>query len=274
MISMRRAVVAAVTTKSRSDAPIPFVSADELVGELGRDGRRGALAFDGDGTLWSGDVGEDFFFGILDSGRVSDVATAEVTRIARERHIDASGSAAEIARRIYDAYLHGDFDEERVCEIMTWICAGWSYADATAFAIGLVDEAFESRINSAAKTVIAGARKQGHEIFVVSASPRPVVEAAAAVAGIGAPHVLAATAVLEGDRFATAVHRPIPYGAGKAAALRAALGDLPLLAAFGDNAFDVDMLAMAELPVAVRPKPRLLERAAAIPGIRQLADGA
>ncbi len=269
---MRRAV--AVTTKSPSDVSIPLVSADELLGELARDGRRGALAFDGDGTLWSGDVGEDFFFGILDSGRVTDVATAEVKRIAASERIDAEGNAAEVARRIYEAYLRGSFDEERVCEIMTWICAGWSREAVTDFTLGIVDGSFASRIHPEVKAVITGARTQGHEIFLVSASPRPIVEAAAAVAGIEAPHVLASTAVLEGDRFATSVHRPIPYGAGKAAALRSALSDLPLLASFGDNAFDVEMLAMAEKPVAVRPKPRLLARAASILGIRKLAHGA
>ncbi len=250
---------------------IPLVSVGDLVGELAGEHERGALAFDGDGTLWSGDVGEDFFFGILDSGRVSDVATAEVARIARESHIDARGNAAEVARRIYDAYLRGEFDEEHVCEIMTWISAGWSEEETTAFAIGLVGQAFASRIHPEVKAVIAAAKEHGHEIFVVSASPRPIVEAAAAVAGIAAATVIAATAVLEGAEFATSVHRPIPYGAGKASALRARLENRRLLAAFGDNAFDVDMLKLAERPIAVRPKARLVQRAGEIRGIRELA---
>jgi phosphoserine phosphatase len=77
--------------------------------------------------------------------------------------------------------------------------------------------------------------------------------------------------VLEGDRFAARVRRPIPYGAGKASALRNRIGDaLPLLAAFGDNAFDREMLSMSERPIAVRPKKRLLDLAGEIRGIRQL----
>jgi phosphoserine phosphatase len=106
---------------------------------------------------------------------------------------------------------------------------------------------------------------------VVSASPRPIVEAAASVMGISQANVIAATAVLEGDRFAASVHRPIPYGAGKASALRTRLGDLPLLAAFGDNAFDAEMLSASARPIAVRPKIRLLQRAPEIRGMRQLA---
>lgn len=245
------------------------VTAGDLARELGG-GPRGALAFDGDGTLWSGDVGEDFFFGVLDSGRLSDVAAEAITAVAKDAGVTEGGVPAETARRIYDAYLRGAFDEERVCELMTWVNAGWSAEATTRFVVDLVGRAFASRIHPEISAVLAAARAQGHEIFVVSASPRPIVEAAAAVCGIPAARVIAATAVLAGDRYAAEVHRPIPYGAGKAAALRAELGALPLLAAFGDNAFDAEMLAMSARPIAVRPKMRLVERASSIPGLRQL----
>jgi phosphoserine phosphatase len=68
------------------------------------------------------------------------------------------------------------------------------------------------------------------------------------------------------------VERPIPYGAGKMARLREAIGhDRPLYASFGDNGFDVALLAGASVPVAVRPKPRLRARAAEVPGLVELA---
>jgi phosphatidylglycerophosphatase C len=63
------------------------------------------------------------------------------------------------------------------------------------------------------------------------------------------------------------VVRPIPYGPGKVMQLRAKLGARPLYAAFGDNAFDVPMLREARIPVAIRPKPRLVERASEIPNL-------
>jgi phosphatidylglycerophosphatase C len=244
------------------------VTAEELTQELAGVGA-GAIAFDGDGTLWSGDVGEDFFYGILDE-RVTELAFSELRRAAEEASIDASGTATIVARRIYDAYLAGRFDEERVCELMTWICAGWKHDEVKTFVTGAIGHKFASRIHPEVKAVIEAASTRDLEVFVVSASPRPIVEAAAATAGIQAAHVLAATAVLEGDHFAAAVHRPIPYGAGKATALDKALGGLPLLAAFGDNAFDAEMLLMSARPIAVRPKPRLVERARTIPGIREL----
>ena len=264
------AAAAVVTTKSRSDLDLPTVASGDLAREIG--GQRGALAFDGDGTLWSGDVGEDFFFGVLDSGRLTDVAAEAIARVAHDAGVAPGAVPAETARRIYDAYLAGRFDEERVCELMTWINAGWSHVATTDFVVALVGKAFESRVHPEIAAVLAASRAEDHAVFVVSASPRPIVEAAAAVCGIASARVIAATAVLEGDRYAAAVHRPIPYGAGKAAALRAALGDLPLLAAFGDNAFDAEMLAMSERPIAVRPKQRLVDRAHEIPTMRVLTE--
>ncbi|HEX4514345.1 MAG TPA: haloacid dehalogenase-like hydrolase [Polyangiaceae bacterium] len=245
------------------------VAARDLALELAAS-PKGALSFDGDGTLWSGDVGEDFFYGILDSGKLSELAADAIMRAAAESGVTLGAGAALTARNIYDTYLAGRFDEERVCELMTWINAGWTATETTAFVTSVISEKFAARIHPEVRIVIDEARRAGHEIFVVSASPRPIVEAAAAIVGVPSTHVLAATAVLEGDRFAARVHRPIPYGAGKASALRSKIGALPLLAAFGDNAFDAEMLAMSERPIAVRPKARLLNLAHEIRGIRLL----
>ena len=65
--------------------------------------------------------------------------------------------------------------------------------------------------------------------------------------------------------------RPIPYGPGKVTRLRERIGTRPLYAAFGDNAFDVPMLREATVGVAVRPKPRLREKAHEVPGIVEIA---
>jgi phosphoserine phosphatase len=68
------------------------------------------------------------------------------------------------------------------------------------------------------------------------------------------------------------VHRPIPYAGGKVANLRARLGPTrPLYAAFGDNAFDIALLSEAFIPVAVRPKPRLRERAGEVKKLVEIA---
>jgi phosphoserine phosphatase len=52
--------------------------------------------------------------------------------------------------------------------------------------------------------------------------------------------------------------------------LRAKLGARPLYAAFGDNVFDIPMLREARTPIAVRPKPRLVDRATEVPELTVL----
>jgi len=246
------------------------VTADELVRELAS-APPSAVAFDGDGTLWSGDVGEDFFFALLESGDIREEATHELRRAAEGAGLDPRGSGAEIARRLYDAYLSGTYREERICEVMTWSFAGRSTLAARDFAAGVLGDRFaQSRAHPEALAVLQQAAGLGYRTYVVSASPRAVVELAAAALGVPADRVLAATPRLRGGHILPDVERPIPYGPGKAEALAAALGGGTLEAAFGDNAFDTDMLCAARRPVAVRPKQRLVERAAQVPALRQL----
>jgi HAD superfamily phosphoserine phosphatase-like hydrolase len=229
----------------------------------------GAIAFDGDGTLWSGDIGEDFFEALLDDGAISEVAHAALAREAAAESLSVEGGAVAIARRIHAGYLAGTFPEERVCEIMTWAFAGWSGPDVDAFADRVLDKVgLEARLHPEAMRIVEWARSRGLTTYLVSASPRAVVHQAARRVGIEAANVASATEERDpaGVLLPSAV-RPIPYGPGKVMHLRAKLGARPLYAAFGDNAFDVAMLREARTPVAIRPKPRLVERASEVPNL-------
>ncbi len=226
----------------------------------------GVVATDGDGTLWSGDIGEDFFAALLQGDRLLPSVHEPLAREAREAGIATDGSAVAIAHRIHAAYLAGTFPEERVCEIMTWAVAGWRADDVDAFAdevVRAVDLA--SRLHGEAVRVVEHARSRGVPVHLVSASPRPIVHAAARLVGIAPEHVTAAIEQTNGDgTVLPGVHRPIPYGEGKVKRLREKLGDRPLYAAMGDNAFDVALLNASRTPIAIRPKARLVERAAEV----------
>ena len=120
--------------------------------------------------------------------------------------------------------------------------------------------------------VLAWAEKKGIEVFLVSASPWAIIEHAARMLGLDDAHVIAALPRFEAGRMIADVERPIPYAAGKVANLRARLGPTrPLYAAFGDNAFDIALLSEASVPVAVRPKPRLRERAGEVKMLVEIA---
>lgn len=230
----------------------------------------GAVATDGDGTLWSGDIGEDFFAALLEQRRLLAAAHVPLVREAREHGLDDGGDVLAVAHRIHAAYLAGTFPEERVCEIMTWATVGARRVDMDAFARDVIQAIdLEKRLHREAIAVIEHARKNGIDLYLVSASPRPIVLAAAEAIGLALPNVLAATERIDGDGVVLAeVDRPIPYGDGKVKRLRQKLGtDRTLYAAMGDNAFDVALLSEAKIPIAIRPKSRLVERAGEVPGL-------
>lgn len=232
----------------------------------------GVVAFDGDGTLWSGDIGEDLFEAVLDDGAISEDAHAALIREAEAAGLGTGGGASAVARRIHAAYHEGTFPEERVCEIMTWIFAGWKAAEMEAFAERvIVRVGLEERLHPEAIAIVTWAREHLVPTYLVSASPRAVVEAAARRVGIARENVASATEERSTEDFVLpSVVRPIPYGDGKVTHLRVKLGARPLYAAFGDNAFDVAMLRESRTPVAIRPKPRLVERAGELPGLLTL----
>lgn len=229
----------------------------------------GALAFDGDGTLWSGDVGDDFFDAFVESDLLCAVPHASLVREAEAEGVPSHGTTRELARRIHEAYMAGAFPEERTCEIVTWISAGLSCEALDAFAARVVAGlALDRRLHGEAIAIVTWARSRGVPVYVVSASPRAIVAQAARVVGIDPARVVAVTESRDASGVvAPAVERPIPYGPGKVTRLREKLLTRPLYAAFGDNAFDVPMLREATIGVAVRPKPRLLARASEVPGL-------
>jgi phosphatidylglycerophosphatase C len=233
----------------------------------------GVVATDGDGTMWSGDVGDDLFRAFLVHGRTEPPALDAFRQLAREHGLSDAGAGSDIARRMYGAYLEGGFPEETMCELMTWCFAGWKRADVRAFARAVVARAgIASRLHPELVRVLDRARAAGLEILLVSASPFAVVAEAGAVAGFDEDHVVAARALYLDDVMLAGVERPIPYALGKVTRLRERIPPgADLYAAFGDNAFDVAMLASARVPVAVRPKDRLRQRAHEVPGIVELA---
>jgi len=233
----------------------------------------GVVATDADGTLWAGDVGDDLFEAFLEHGRVEPPALEAFRRAARDHGFSDAGTGPDVASRLYAAYREGHFPEEPMCELMAWCFAGWTRTEVGAFARDVVGRAgLDARWHRELYDLLARIRAAGIEAWLVSASPLAVVLEAGGHAGFDARRVVAARSRYERDIMLADVERPIPYGPGKVTRLREQIGrDRPLLAAFGDNAFDVALLASARVPVAVRPKPRLRERAPEVEGLVELS---
>ncbi|MFO0679260.1 MAG: haloacid dehalogenase-like hydrolase [Polyangiaceae bacterium] len=234
----------------------------------------GLVATDGDGTLWTGDVGDDVFHAMLARGTMTQVARDAVRAVGRNHGVpdDESASRDKVAiERVYDAYKRGAFDERTMYELQAIVFAGWQRADVDAFVMDvLAKEKLADRIHPELARLVAWLAGQDVKVVLVSASPRYVVERAATFAGIDPREVVAVTPFWDDDVMIPDVLRPIPYDDGKVSGLRAHAGAGTLVAAFGDNAFDFAMLSESRVPVAIRPKPRLAARAADLPRMVEL----
>lgn len=232
------------------------------------------MAFDGDGTLWSGDVGEDLFHAAMRQSYLLDDARpallAEAARFSIPLDDAARDDANAIARTLFASYLAGRYPERDTCAMMAWCYAGRALAEVEAFSRAvLMEHGLRARLTPELAPIIEWGRGQGARLVLVSASPRPVVEAAGAAWGFEPADIAAATAAVRAGRVLPELASPVPYAEDKLTAGRGLFGNARWLASFGDNVFDVEMLQAAEIGVAVRPKPRLEPQLAAL-GLRLL----
>ena len=219
-----------------------------------------AVAFDADGTLWSGDAGEDFLFALIDRKLVQSEAMEALEREALAYGVQSKGlSASLLVRSLFDAYVAGAYPEPHICRLTAWACAGYSEAMVRQMAHGiLVDAKLPSRLVAETAEIVRFAEARGIPTYIVSASPEHVVTAGVKLLGLVHERVIAVEPHYAMGKMLPRVHEPIPYGQGKRSLLEAELKGRTLVAAFGDNVFDLPMLAAATFGVTVRPKERLL----------------
>lgn len=235
-----------------------------------------AVATDGDGTLWTSDVGEALFEEVLRRDLVGAPALESLRAEARDQGLRVGAEhAGRLAREMWEAYVAGRFSEERMCAVMTWCVAGQSLDALHALCTEMLEGPFDlrTRIIREAGEVVRWAAARGIPVFLVSASPRPVVERAALIVAdelsVPIPRVLAMTPRTEGSVIVPGTVGVLPYGEGKIVALERELllQDRKLLCAMGDNAFDAHMLRAARVPIAIRPKAALTEIAHSVAGL-------
>lgn len=230
----------------------------------------GIVATDADGTLWSGDVGVDAFEALLRRGSLSEAARAELHAEAEGLGLAAGRTPVEQARALYEAELSGVYPGDRACAMMAWIFAGMTPTEMRTFAREVIAEQnIAARLQPEALAVLRWAGDRSIPVVIVSASPLAVVEAAVEALPGPRPHIIAMSPYEENDRLLPKVRPPLPYGAGKAEALRAQFAGRPILAALGDSGFDAEMLQLARHPLAIRPKESLRRSS---PNIANLAE--
>jgi HAD superfamily phosphoserine phosphatase-like hydrolase len=257
---------------TETERPLIRASIAEILSRLGGDAPKDSvIAFDADGTLWSGDIGIDTFEALLAERAIRGEALPALRDEARVAEVLLEGDANDQARALYDAFQKGTYAEERAFPMMAWAFAGYSLDEARSFASSVVERVgLRMRLHPEVLPVIDWAVKYGVPLYVVSASPDAVVRAAIDALDLPFQDVFAMSPAIEQGRIRARIVEPITYGAGKTAALRSGVPEAILWAAFGDSVFDLAMLRAARIRVAVRPKPELVRQASTCPGLVEL----
>lgn len=234
----------------------------------------GVLAFDADGTLWSGDVGEDVFLGATSQGLLRPEALDALRELAAQHGVVQHADANQQARALYDAYLARQLPERLACEMMAWGFAGYTGTELETLVQVLLDRAaLPTRHYQPLAVARDWAAAHGLGCYVVSASPDFVIHVAARPLGFAKDSIVACTpARTSDDVLLPYLSAPLPYLEHKVHALSRLVPDCHLLAAFGDNGFDLPLLHAARVAVAVRPKPALRAGLSQLPRALVLHD--
>src|SRR3954467_10855524 len=123
-----------------AETPLLVVSSDEIVTRLGGEAPKDAIiAFDADGTLWSGDIGVDTFEMLLAERAIREAALSALRDEAESAQLRLASDANDQARILYEAFQKGTYPEERAFSTMAWAFAGYLPEEVRAFAARVVE---------------------------------------------------------------------------------------------------------------------------------------
>ncbi len=208
-------------------APFDRHFAEAIANRLNPTGGRRVAAFDADGTLWHDDIGEAFARWLVEGELLKTV--------------DKASFWHEYESRVAESRIDG----------YTWVIqvmAGLEDADVRLWCRQLA--AAWPNYRGAMKGLVAGLQGEGFETWIVSASNRWIVHAAAPSVGIPQDRVLGIETQVADGVLTTRPLYPRPCNQGKVDAIQKHIGVRPVFA-FGDSMGDFEMLAYAEQPLVV-----------------------
>jgi phosphoserine phosphatase len=220
---------AAIETQLRTDSQASFL--DSVLRLQPR-----VAAFDCDGTLWSGDVGEGFFSWELNQGMVSEA----IARWMSVRYAD---------------YKAGKVSEDEMCGEMVTMHQGMPESTLLRATSDYFENSFPGHVFPEMRDLIRRLQRGGCDVWAVSSSNEWLIRAGLKHFGIPDNRILAASVEIEDGMITERIIR-IPSGPGKQLALRDVVAK-DVDAAFGNSRWDTEMLAMAKHAFAVNPNPDL-----------------
>ena len=193
-------------------------------------------AFDCDGTLWSGDVGEGFFSWELKQGIVS----AAVATSMRARYAD---------------YKAGKVSEDDMCGEMVTMHKGMPETALLLATSDYFENSFPGHIFPEMRELVGRLQQNDCDVWAVSSTSDWGIQAGMRHFNIPPDRIIAAAAVVENGTITDKVVR-VPSGKGKPQAIHDVIGRIPD-AVFGNSIWDADMLEIARHPFVINSTPQL-----------------
>ena len=245
---------------------------DELLRALSAEPDQ-CVAFDADGTLWTHDIGCLVFEFALASDALLPPA-----RSAMEQLLHRIGAApgpdwslSALGASLSEAATRGQLDGRSYAEMQVWCYAGMSPEELRELAREALREGeHQEGLRAPLRELLTELRRAGARTIVVSASPRILVEEATDILGFHPADVTGGDAIQDGEVLGPALLHPLPYGPRKAEEAARLSASRPLLAAFGDSDFDLDLLRAARIPVGLGERQALRTLLSGLPGSRWL----
>lgn len=185
----------------------------------------GRVVFDADGTLWRGDVGEDFL-----------------------RWLAHDGVVARDAYSHYESRL--EVDPIRAYAFAVEVMAGLEETRVISLAKSFFSARYSGRIFPLIRALVGRLLREGFEVWICSASPVWAVRPGAEALGVDQSKVIGVACEVVDGRLTTAVCQPVSAGTGKVAWLQRSF-DAPPVLALGNGDLDLPMLAWSDRAVAV-----------------------
>ena len=177
--------------------------------------------FDADGVLWRGDVSEDFTRWMIEQGHFDG------TLWERYSAINATDPAAGCLA------ILGFYGGMAIERLAVHVREFWDTAGDRAWIEPVV-------------TALRRLEELGFSIYIVSGTPRVVLEPLVEHLPVDGKHILALELEVDANGRATGRHHGVPTcGTGKAQALRSRTAE-PVHLAAGNSVLDVEMLRLSE----------------------------
>ncbi len=192
--------------------------------------------FDCDGTLWSCDAGEGFFYWEMEHNLLSD----EIMHWARKR---------------YAAYKAGKVSEEQMCGEMVTLHRGMTEAEVERAALRYFDQGCLPTVFPEMQLLVHLLQGAGSDVWAVSSTNEWVIRAGMRHFGIPEEKILAASVRVMDGKITDRLLR-VPSGEGKPAAIKEYIARAPD-AAFGNSIWDAAMLLTARHPFVINPTAQL-----------------